>query len=256
MKKILRRFFPTVLIVCGIAIASCAYIERPQARIPTETIEAKIARREKPLVIVLPGMGDTLRVLRNSDIAKAIQDGMPDADIMLIEMTLAYYMEGRAVQRLHDEVIQPARQRGVRDIYLAGASLGGMGVLMYEREHPNDARGLILMAPFMGDQSLIKEIEAAGGLANWNPGPSPAQMNRDNVPREEWRVVQSWLTHPERARNVWLICGQSDRFYRAAEIIAAPLPSPNVVALPGGHGWKVWTKGAQQIFSQIGANRG
>jgi len=227
------------------------FLEQPKEAIPTETVPGNGGGASKTLVVVLPGLGDNVSALRKSGIADAIHRAVPSADVQLVGLTLAYYSQGRAVKRLHDEVIAPAQRLGYRDIYLAGASMGGMGVLMYEREYPNVARNLVLFAPYMGDKELIGEVNTAGGLKEWNPGPVPAQLNRDNVPREEWRLVQSWLGNPERARNVWLVCGQSDQFYEASKLVAVVLPKQNYLTPPGGHAWKVWTAAAQDVFADI-----
>ena len=238
-----------------LGLASCAVLEKTETLIPTETVPAKVAGGARRLVIVLPGRGDDLAALKATGIAAAIQESLPDAEILLAGITMAYYQEGRSVQRLHEEIVLPARQRGFREIYLAGASMGGMGVLLYEREYPRQMSGLVLMAPFMGDGALIEEIKAAGGLQRWNAGPVPAQVNGDNVGREEWRVAQSWLADPARARKIWLICGQQDQFHGAAGMIAPLLPAENYQAPPGGHAWRVWTPAATRAFAQIAAAR-
>ena len=242
-------------IVSAIMLASCAAPERTQALIPAETIPARAAGDGRRMVIVLPGRGDDLAALKATGIAAAIQESLPDAEVVLVGLTFPYYIEGRSVQRLHEEIVLPARQRGRREIYLAGASMGGMGVLLYEREYPDQLSGLVLMAPYMGDASLIDEIRAAGGLRRWSAGPVPAQVNGDNVGREEWRTAQSWLDNPGRARSVWLICGQADQFHPAAQMLAALLPAQNYFAPAGGHAWRVWKEGASAAFALIGAPR-
>lgn len=233
-------------------LASCATLEGTQALIPVETIAARAAGDGKRMVIVLPGRGDDLAALKATGIAALIQESLPDAEVVLVGLTFPYYTEGRSAQRLHDEIVLPARQRGRRDIYRAGASMGGMGVLLYEREYPNQLSGLVLMAPYMGDASLIDEIRAAGGLRRWSAGPVPGQLNGDNVGREEWRVAQSWLDNPGRARSVWLICGQGDQFHPAAQMLASLLPARNYFAPEGGHSWRVWKEGASAAFALIG----
>jgi enterochelin esterase-like enzyme len=242
-------------LLASLLLASCAAMEKTESRIPTETVAARSPGNTQRLVIVLPGRGDDLAALKATGIAAAIQESLPDAEILLAGITMAYYQEGRSVQRLHEEIVAPARQRGFREIYLAGASMGGMGVLLYEREYPGQMSALVLMAPFMGDGALIEEIKAAGGLQRWNAGPVPAQVNGDNVGREEWRVAQSWLANPARARNVWLICGQQDQFHGAASMIAPLLPAQNYQAPQGGHAWRVWTPAAARAFAQIGSAR-
>jgi len=174
-----------VLVVSTLMLASCMVMKTSTETIRIETIAAQKAGTAKRMVIVWPGYGDDLAALKRSGIASVIQSKLPDAEVVLVELPLPYLMQGRGVRRLHEEIVSPAKQRGFRDIYFAGASMGGMGVLLYEREYPNEMRGLILMAPFMGDPAVMKEVEAAGGLAQWNPGPAPEQLSRNNMPREE-----------------------------------------------------------------------
>jgi hypothetical protein len=75
------------------------------------------------------------------------------------------------------------------------------------------------------------------------------------VPREEWRLVKSWLDNRDRARSVWLICGREDRFYPAAGMVAAVLPGDRYIVQEGGHRWTVWAEGADQVFKRIAAAR-
>jgi len=232
-------------------LASCVALEGTQALIPVETIAARSAGDGRRMVIVLPGRGDDLAGLKATGIAAVVQEQLPDAEVVLAGLTFAYYTEGRSVQRLHEEIVLPARGRGRSEIYLAGASMGGMGVLLYEREYPGQLSGLILMAPYMGGAAEIEEIRAAGGLRQWRAGPLPAQLNGDNVAREEWRVAQSWLDNPGRAQRVWLICGQGDPFHPAAQMLAALLPARNYFAPAGGHSWRVWKEGASAAFGLI-----
>ena len=157
------------------------------------------------------------------------------------------------MQRLHDQVVEPARQRGYREIYLAGASMGGMGAI-FEREHPGELAGLILMAPYIGEPELVNEIRAAGGLARWNAGPLPTELNRDNVPREEWRALQRWIQSPDRARHVWLVCGTDDGFVGAANVLAELLSPGHYISLGGGHAWTVWVAGAREAFARLARN--
>src|SRR3990172_6355715 len=105
----------------------------------------------------------------------------------------------------------PHRSRGYREIWLAGASMGGVGVTLYEHEHPGELTGLLLMAPYMGDGTLIEEIAAVGGVAAWEPGPKPIEIDRANGVREQWRVIKSWSRDAAMSKRVWLVCGGGGR---------------------------------------------
>jgi len=202
-------------------------------------------------VIVLPGLGEDMADLQRSGVAAAIQRGMPDADVTYALASLRYYLDGGMPRRVHEQVVVPAKAKGYRDIWLLGASMGGGGVTMYEREYPGEMAGLVLLAPFMGSQQLLEEIRAAGGLANWNPGPVPAEVTGLNIAREQWRLVQGWSREPPRNRNVWLVCGTKDSLLPASELIAQALPADHFFKNQGIHDWIAWVAPTTTIFTRI-----
>jgi len=219
--------------------------------IPTALVPA-IEATAKPttLVVVLPGRGDDLNGLRKARIAEAIHSAWPDADVMLTGLALSYYMTGRAEPRLHAEVIEPARTRGYSTIWLVGASMGGMGALMYDRAHPGMVDGIVLLAPYLGDKDLLRTIEAAGGVAAWQPGPAPATLGPANFQLELWRHLKSWSTDPAKARNVWLAYGDSDRLRSAMPLLVPLLPPEQVSMRDGGHTWTLWSPAARDALLQ------
>lgn len=183
-----------------------------------------------------------------------MQAAWPDADVLLTGLGFAYYMEGRAPQRLHAEVVSPARQRGYRQVWLLGASMGGMGSLMYDRAYPGQADGLVLLAPYLGKRPLIDEIRRSG-LGAWEAGPVPAEVDAGNYQRELWRHLQSWQRDPGRTRTVWLGYGTQDRLAGAMPPLAGLLPADHVTVVDGGHAWKVWSPLAQRMLSAAGPAR-
>ncbi|HXH01354.1 MAG TPA: alpha/beta hydrolase, partial [Xanthomonadaceae bacterium] len=70
--------------------------------------------------MVLPGRADTVAGLRRSGVVQAVQSAWPDADVQLTGLAMDYYIAGRAIDRLHDEIIVPARPR-YGEIWLVGA---------------------------------------------------------------------------------------------------------------------------------------
>jgi len=218
---------------------------------PLPTFLAPAPQKAQRLVVVLPGRGDDLDDLRKSGVAQAVQSAWPDADVMLTGLALGYYLAGQAEQRLHDEVVGPARRRGYSQVWLVGASLGGMGSLMYNRAHPDEVTGIVLLAPYLGEHGLLSEIAAAGGAAAWQPPPQPAAVNADNFQQELWRYLQSWSRDRAAARNVWLAYGKSDRLREAVPLLAPLLPPGHVLAFEGGHEWTVWTPATREVLRQI-----
>ena len=239
-------------LMMSLVLFGCAALRKPSGPIPVKEIPAPQQSALRPLVIVLPGRGDDLDDLMQTGMAETLQKAWPQADVLLAGVTLSYYAAGQVQQRLHDEIIVPARARGYREIWLTGASMGGMGALMYERTYPRDVTGIVLYAPFMGALNLIKQVADAGGPRGWNPGPKPQQMDADDYQVEIWRVVKGWQD-PAEAKRIWLVCGDEDRFIEAAKLIAPLLPADHFVQVKGGHTWVVWDAGAAQVFPRIAA---
>jgi len=232
-------------------LAACSSVP-PKEPMPSSLIPAPQAAASHPLVIVLPGRSDSLRDLQTNGIAPAIQKSWPVADVLLVGATPPYYMDGRIARRLRTQVIEPARRKGYREIWLTGASQGGMGALFYEYAYPGNVTGLVLYAPFMGSEKLIKRIAAAGGPERWQPPmPKPAKMRLQNYQVEMWRLVHDWGTERTRARKVWIACGTEDDFLPAAKLIETQLPPGHFVELDGGHDWQTWDRAATRIFNRI-----
>ena len=222
----------------------------PSQPIPVATIAAK--QPATRLVVVLPGRADNLERLRDSGMAEAIQSVWPDADVTYAEVTLDYYMQGDAPQRLHDEVIAPARKRGYRAVWLAGASMGGMGTLLYDARYPGEVDGMVLLAPYVGDRPLLTEIDAAGGVRRWNAGPEQA-FSSDTWQRELWRHIQVLSRDPQRASRIWLAYGDDDRLAEAMPLLTPALRADQVFVRDGGHQWRIWSPAMRDILLAVDA---
>jgi len=225
----------------------------PSKPIPTFLVSAP--QKAQRLVVVLPGRGDDLNDLRKSGVAQAVQSAWPDADVTLTGLALGYYMAGQAERRLHDEVIEPAHRRGYAQVWLVGASLGGMGAVLYDRAYPNEVSGMVLLAPYLGEKPLLSDIAAAGGVAAWQPPPKPATVNADNFQQELWRHLQTWSRNPAAARNVWLACGKADRLRDTVPLLAPLLPAGHVLLPEGGHEWRVWAPATRDVLLKIQASQ-
>ena len=237
-----------ILALSCVLLAAC--FPRGNAGVPIPYLLVPAPAEATRLVVVLPGRGDDLAAMQRSGMVEAIQGAWPDADVILTGLSYDYYMQGRAPQRLHDEIIVPARRKSYRQTWLAGASMGGMGTLMYDRAYPGEMSGLLLLAPYLGEAPLLEEIGAAGGLAKWQAGPQPATMTADNFQRELWRHLQGWSRDPDKAANVWLAYGDRDRLRKAMPLLESVLTPANISRRSGGHDWETWSGATRDILAQ------
>ena len=238
----------TGMIRFGLALllSACTAHGDPTQPVPTAFIPAR--QPATRAFVVLPGRADDLEGLRRSGAAQAIQSVWPDTDVVLAEVTIEYYLRRDVEQRLHD-VIAPLRARGYREVWLGGASLGGLGSLAYEMRYPQDIDGLVLLAPYLGERSVIEEIEAQGGIATWRSPPPSPQPDRQEWQRDVWRRVQAWSHDARRTRNVWLAYGDQDPLRMAQPLLAPLLPPGHVRTVSGGHSWAVWTPALHDILA-------
>lgn len=241
-------WWSSLLLSAGL-LAGCFPRSDPSQAVPTAFVKAPQAASR--LVVVLPGRADDVQGLRESGIAQAVQSAWPDADVVLTGLDLGHYLGGVAERKLHEEIIVPARQRAYSQVWLVGASLGGMGSIMYQRAYPGEVTGMVLLAPYLGDEPMLARIRAAGGVASWEPPPKPPSVRRSNFQVELWRHVQSWTRAPDTARNVWLAYGRQDHFRTAMPLLAAVLPPQQVLVRGGGHDWGVWSPVTREVLSQI-----
>ena len=157
------------------------------------------------------------------------------AQIALAEVRMAYFADGSVVDRIHECVVEPALARGASRIWLAGISLGALASLSYASRRGERLEGLVLMSPYPGTRPLLAEIEAEGGLYNWQPKVGPD----GDLEREAWR----WLAHrPAGAPQVHCYYGAGDRFAEGQRAMARTLPARAVHEMAGGHEWQDWRR--------------
>lgn len=217
----------------------CACASWLPAPVPMRSVSyARPGGASRCLLVLLPGAGDHAEEFARQGFVEAVRARGISADVVAADATAGYYFKGIVWERLRADVIEPWRARGYEEVWLAGISMGGMGALMTSERHPELVGGLVLIAPFLGDEALAREIQLAGGLARWDPGALPKEPTEDTYPRHVWR----WLKQATSAGSpaIYLGFGEEDRFAPSARVLAAALPPERVFTAPGGHDWPPW----------------
>ena len=215
------------------------------APVPLRTVEiAPGVPGSRSLVVLLPGRRDSPEDFARFGWGELARKAGSGARIVAADAHLGYYVRRTVVDRLREDVIGPARAQGVDRVWLAGVSLGGTGSILYSIEHPEDVQGIAIFAPFLGEEEVRREIEAAGGLSSWTP---PQPLGPTDFQRRMWAWFKSAPATP-----VYLGWGERDGFAPMNGLLAKALQSERVFTAPGGHDWRAWTR-LWERFLETGA---
>ena len=122
--------------------------------------------------------------------------------------------------------------------------MGGLGAILYAKQQPQDIDAVVLIAPFLSDEGVLKEIEAAGGLARWVP---KEPIPESDYQRDLWKWLRGYTDPQHVLPPIYLGFGTEDRFVRGHRLLATALPKTQVFSAPGTHAWEPW----REVFHQI-----
>jgi len=183
------------------------------------------------LFVFVRGLGGSHRSFAETGMVDATWQRGIDFDMVAPDSHFAYYSERTLLERLRKDVILPAKKKGYKKIWLIGPSMGGLGSLLYAREHPEDIDGIYLISPFLGYDRIINEIKRQGGLQHWQPG--------EYSPDKDWqRMLWHWIkteVKEQRTRPIYLAFGNDDMYVEAQKLLATALPTDHVTRIEGGH---------------------
>jgi pimeloyl-ACP methyl ester carboxylesterase len=166
---------------------------------------------------------------REGFIARLRERGVT-CDVTLGEVRMAYFADG-SITRHVGALVDAARAGGAQRVWVAGVSLGGLAALC-QAARDDALAGLALFSPYPGTRIVLREIEAAGGLAQWAQSADP-----EDLEREAWL----WLARRGTGAppvHAWF--GTQDRFVHGQRRLAEALFGENVHEIAGGHDWPAW----------------
>ncbi len=232
------------LLALAVATVCCSTFRAPV--IPLRTIALGTKGGGTCLAVLLPGRWGKPESFRKAGFAKAVEKRGLRLDLVAVDSHLGYYRDRSVVERLRIDVVEPARAAGYRTIWIVGTSLGGVGGLLYLRDQPDDLSGVLALAPFLGADELIREIEAAGGPTRWTPPPT---LPTDDVGRELWSWLAPWALS-RRATPLHLGWGSEDSLAEANQMLATLLPRERVYTVRGRHDWGTWARLWEQFLDR------
>ncbi len=224
-----------ILLLLASLLSSCAYLPRP-ASVPLKTLSYGNAKG-KELVVFLPGRWSLPGEFEKNSFVEIAASTWPDARIVVPDLHLGYYENQTAARRLHEDVIVPKMKDGVKTIRLVGISMGGMGSLVYDLEHPGIVSEIWLLSPFLGEDEAIEEIKSAGGLRKWDPG----KISQEDFSRKLWTGLRAKWSSGTNRPVIRLGCGTEDRLAGSSRLFAREfLTEADQTWISGAHDWPTW----------------
>lgn len=212
----------------------------PIPAIPTTATES----RNVTLVVMLPGRGDRADVFIREGFEQAgLQHGF---DTVAVDAHLGYYMQRNLLDRLHEDIVAPAREAGYENIWLLGISMGGLGTLLYASEYPDQVDGVVLLAPFLGDRSAIETIVESGPLEQWDGRGEGLKDYEIAI----WSYIRDARTGGASVPMV-LGYGLADGMAEGYEKLIDYMQPSSVYTLEGGHKWTTWRPLWDQIAAEL-----
>jgi pimeloyl-ACP methyl ester carboxylesterase len=223
MRVLLRR---VTAITIAVLASGCVYFKTASTPVPSEYFNYD--ESNSTLVLLLPGLGESPSNFVKHGAVHQIIACQPKANIIGIDSHFAYYHNASIVTRLREDIIVPARQAGVRKIWLLGISLGGMASLLYWQQYPDEIAAVIVMAPYLGEWD---ELELYLNDRN-------RFLESSN---KDFLDLWDGLTNPPvSVPEITLAYGETDKFNQQQRWLAGLLDRDKVITTAGGHRWTVW----------------
>jgi pimeloyl-ACP methyl ester carboxylesterase len=217
-------------------LAGCLRLRPAVVPMATRSVSEPGASPGRCLVVFLPGRRDSLGAFRTHEFPRMAREAGVSADYLEGDAHLAYYADETITKRLRDDVIEPARAKGADRIWIVGISMGGLGGILYAREHPEIA-GVVALSPFLGDTEPGL-VAKAGGLARYTTG---AKRQVADYERELWGWLKEFTAAGAPHPPVYLGWGESDDLAPADKLLGDALPRGRVFTVRGKHDWRTWT---------------
>lgn len=236
---------PTLAILLSLLFSTFAGARETKIPLPW----VGYGKGHETLLVLLPGKGDRMWAFERKGFIDVLRRSGLAADIIAVDATYDYYENGTVLERLHNDIILPARRNGYASIAILGISMGGTGALLYGLNHPELADVIVAFSPYLGDDTLISEIMDAGGLDRWEH--IRVKDGKNTLATPYLREFFGWLKNapPEdKEGRIYLCYGNQDRFAAANSILEGELPEDQTLIVKGGHNWKTWKKLLGQLL--------
>lgn len=238
-----------IIYVFTLFIASCSF--NLDVNKPINLLWDKLEGKSDSLIILLPGIYDTAETFKDEQFFKIARNAGIKADMVAANIHLWHLVQEMMIERIEKDIFQQVKNKGYKNIWFVGISLGGLNSLLVYQKHTKDVCGVVVVSPYIADKGLTKELKQAGGIKKWQPN---VIENKKTI-EKRLQLLWVWLQQQDLKNNlnqVFLGYGKQDRYLKAIKLFENILNKKNVVKVEGEHDWdtgqKIWQK---QLTSRL-----
>ena len=221
------------LLVIWLIISACA----PKVPIPVLEYGKMDASENRNLLILLRGRGGSHRDFAKHGIIDEVRKRNLPFDIVAPAADFGYYRTETLPERLKHDIIDPARAKGYKNIWLAGFSMGGLGSLFTIRSYPKAVDGVILISPFLGWSSILEEIETTGGVSYWFLPVDKSHKWQYTI----WGWIKEYQADKDQYPEIYLGFGDNDSMTGEGPALLSQALGPGKhFSVPGNHNYKTF----------------
>lgn len=205
------------------------------------------------LVIFLPGLGDEVGAFERAGFVELLFASTDFADAVVPDAHLGYYLDRSIDERIYRDILLPYERQGYSEFLVVGVSLGGLGAIRLRHEFGSRVSGIVLIAPFLGNRSVVDAIQHAGDIRTWRRQLGDRQPDVDeNI----WVMVEDLINQESDEIECTIIAfGTGDKFERANRLLGQSIPEEMSFTANGGHNWTTWSSLWADILQSEGWER-
>ncbi len=241
-KKIERHFGKWGSVMLLILFLGCSGCMIPKAvvPIPFQLLKAPDGEKVERLVIFFPGRKDSPQDFIEHGFLERLWKSGVNADALLVNAHLGYYASETLTERFELDILPLIEQGDYQEVWVVGISLGSLGVLLLDQDHPGIFDKMVLIAPFLGNKkALLKELQTKEAN-NWDF--DAAGLERD-FQVKLWEHLQAVSDNEEYLDRILLGYGGNDRFVEWQQIFGTLFSSEQIFVDPEGkHRWNAWER--------------
>ena len=217
---------------------------------PVNLIWDKAEKKTGNIIVFLPGLYNTAEIFIKEEFFTMARSAGIKADMVAASIDIQHLLQENMIERIEKDIYQVIKNKGYKNIWFVGISLGGLNSLLFYQKYYNELCGAVVLGPYLADEELTEELQSAGDIRNWKPKLKKDSEMIDQKIQTLWQWLQK-MSFKKKLNNIYLGYGDDDKYIDSIKLFHKILNNKKVIIVDGKHNWitgrKIWK---QQLLSR------